>query len=85
MTDQELLTIVTRVLRDLLANDSIALQMDTTRGDVPDWDSFMYVNFIVAVEIELGIRFGVAHVEAFETVGEIVAEARRLQVDKPEH
>jgi len=85
VTDQELLTIVTRVLRDLLANDSIALQMDTTRGDVPDWDSFMYVNFIVAVEIELGIRFGVAHVEAFETVGEIVAEARRLQVDKPEH
>ena len=83
MTDQEVLTIFTRVLRDLLANDSIVLQMDTTRSDVPDWDSFMYVNFIVAVEIELGIRFRVAHVEAFETVGEIVAEACRLQAEKP--
>jgi acyl carrier protein len=78
VTEQEVLAVFTRVLRDLLANDSIVLGMDTTRGDVPDWDSFMYVNFIVGVELELGIRFGIADVEAFETVGEIVAEARRL-------
>ncbi len=83
MTDQEVLTIFTQVLRDLLANDLIVLQMSTTRADVSDWDSFMYVNFIVAVEIDLGIRFTVADVEAFETVGEIVAEARRLQAEKP--
>ena len=78
VTDQEILAIFTRVLRDLLANDSIVLRMDTTRGDVPDWDSLMYVNFIVAVEMQLGIRFRIADVEAFETVGEIVADARRL-------
>ena len=68
----------TRVLGDLLGNDSIVLGMDTTRDDVPGWDSFMYVNFIVAVEMELGIRFRIADVEAFQTVGETVAEARRL-------
>ena len=78
MSEQEVLAVFTRVLRDLLANDSIVLGMDTTHGDVPDWDSFMYVNFIVAVELELGIRFRIADVEAFETVGEIVAKARRL-------
>jgi acyl carrier protein len=78
VTDQELLTTFTRILRDLLADDSILLSMDTTRGDVPDWDSFKYVTFIVSAEMELGIKFGVADVESFQTVGDIVFEARRL-------
>jgi acyl carrier protein len=45
---------------------------------VADWDSFMYVNFIVAVEMELGIKFGVADVESFKSVGDIVAKTRAL-------
>ena len=52
--------------------------MDTRRSDVPNWDSFAYVNFIVATEMEFNVRFGVADVESFETVGEIVAKIRAL-------
>ena len=78
MTDQELVGVFTRILRDLIGDDSISLAMNTRRGDVNGWDSFMYVNFIVAVELELKIKFSVADVESFETVGDIVAEARSL-------
>ncbi|MBL8528189.1 MAG: acyl carrier protein [Burkholderiales bacterium] len=78
MTDQELLATFTRILRDLLGDDSIVLGMETTRSDIRDWDSFRYVTFIVSAEIELGIKFGVADVESFQTVGDIVAEARCL-------
>jgi len=78
VTDQDLLTVFTRNLRDLLGDDSIVLTMNTRRGDVNGWDSFMYVNFIVAIELELKIKFSVADVESFETVGDIVAEARSL-------
>jgi acyl carrier protein len=78
VTDQELLNVLTRVLGDLLGDDSIDLTLSTRRGDVDGWDSFMYVNFIVGVEMELGIKFSVADVESFETVGDIVAEARKL-------
>jgi acyl carrier protein len=78
MTEQEILTIFEQTLRDLLADESIVLTTETRRSDVPDWDSFMYVNFIVAVESELGIRFSVADVESFRNVGDIVNEARRL-------
>jgi len=77
--DQEILAIFTRILRDLLADDSIVLDMDTRREDVPGWDSFMYVNFIVAVELELGIKFNISEVESFETVGDILAAARTLR------
>jgi acyl carrier protein len=78
VTDQELLTVFTRNLRDLLGDDSIILGMNTRRGDVEGWDSMMYVNFIVAVELELKIKFRIADVESFETVGDIVAKARSL-------
>jgi acyl carrier protein len=75
MTEQDILATLTRILRDLLMDDSIELNMDTRRQDVPNWDSFAYINFIVAAEGELGIRFNVAEVESFETVGDIVAGA----------
>lgn len=78
MTDQDLLAKFTQILRDLLANDAIVLHPETTRSDVPEWDSFSYVNFIVAIEMELGIKFSVADVESFKSVGEIVAKARSL-------
>lgn len=78
MSDEQILSKLTQILRDLLADDSIVLNSDTRRSDVPNWDSFAYVNFIVAAEMELGIRFSVADVESFDTVGEIVTTARGL-------
>lgn len=78
MTDQELLELFQRTLRDLLGDDAIVLRMDSTRGEVPGWDSFNYVNFIVAVEAELGIKFRIADVESFVTVGDIVKNAQSL-------
>jgi len=52
--------------------------MQTRREDVPNWDSFNYINFIVAVEIEFDVKFRVADIESFENVGAIVAETRDL-------
>lgn len=78
MNDQEILGRFTRILRDLLLDDSIVLSMETRREDVPNWDSVNYINFIVALEIEFGIKFKVADIEAFENVGGIVAETKNL-------
>jgi len=78
MGDQEILDVLTRVLRDLLMDDAIVLKMDTRREDVPNWDSLIYINVIVAVEIELGVKFKVADVESFANVGEIVTRTRAM-------
>ena len=78
MTEPEVLAVFTRILRELLANESVALTMDTRREDVADWDSFAYVSFIVSVEIELGVHFGVAEVESFPNVGAIVRRTKVL-------
>ena len=78
MTEQEILAIFTRTLRDMLADESIVLSLETKRSDVPNWDSFSFVTFIAAIEMELGIRFRVADVESFATVGDIVAGTMEL-------
>ncbi len=78
MTDQEILAKFTGILRDILLDDSIALSMQTRRDDVPGWDSFAYINFIVAVEAEFGLKFRVGDVESFPDVGAIVTEVTRI-------
>ena len=78
MTDQEILTKFTRILRDLLLDDSIELTMETQREDVPNWDSFNYINFIVAVELEFGVKFKVADIESFPDVGAIVNQTAKM-------
>lgn len=78
MTDQEIIDVFTLTLRDLLMDNSVVLTMATRREDVPQWDSFNYINFIVAIEVKLGIKFKVADIESFENVGAIVAQTKAL-------
>jgi acyl carrier protein len=74
MNNEDILIEFTRILQDLLLDDSVRLTMDTRREQVPNWDSFNYINFIVAVEMKYGVKFRVADVESFANVGEIVRE-----------
>ncbi|HUB45643.1 MAG TPA: acyl carrier protein [Acetobacteraceae bacterium] len=78
MTTGQLLVAFSDILRDLLLDDTIVLNMETRREDVPDWDSFNYINFIVAIEVQYGIKFKIADVESFANVGAIVTETARL-------
>ena len=79
MSNQDILATLTGILRDLLGNGGIVLTETTERADIPGWNSFAYVNFIIATEGEFGVRFQVADVEAFETVGDIVRRIHELK------
>ena len=78
MIAQEILPMLTRILRDLLFDDSIVLTTETRREDVPNWDSFNYINFIVAIEMEFGVKFKIADIESFENVGAIVEQMTKM-------
>jgi acyl carrier protein len=79
MTADEILAVLTPILRDVLMDDSIVLTMETRREDVPNWDSFNYINFIVATEMEFGVKFKVADIESFANVGAIVTELMKVK------
>lgn len=78
MTDQDILALFTRVIRDLLSDESITLTMRTKRDEVPNWDSMNYITFMAAVEIQLGVKFKVADIESFEDVGAIVTKTKAM-------
>jgi acyl carrier protein len=78
VSEQEILDALTRILRDLLLDDSIVLTMTTRRDEVRDWDSLAYISFMVGVETEFSVKFGVAEIESFESVGAIVRRTRAL-------
>ena len=83
MTTQEILSRFSSILCDLLLDDSIVLTMETRREDVPGWDSFNYINFIVAVEAQFGVKFKIADIESFPDVGAIVTEVARMLAAQP--
>jgi acyl carrier protein len=78
MTTQEILPVFTRILRELLFDDNVVLTMETRREDVLNWDSFNYINFIVAIEMEFGVKFKIADIESFENVGAIVEQMTKM-------
>lgn len=79
MNDRATLETLNRILRGLLDDDTIVLTRETTRDDVRGWDSFTYVSFMAAVEQQFGMKFKVADLESFRTVGEIVDAVEQRQ------
>jgi acyl carrier protein len=78
LSEEAILESFTRILRDLLLDDAIVLSMTTRRDDVREWDSLAYISFIVGVETEFNVKFGVAEIESFENVGAIVRKTKAL-------
>ncbi len=76
MMVQEILEKFTEIIRELLVDDSIVLTMTTRREDIPNWDSFNYINFIVAIEAKFGMKFKLSDIESFENVGEIAEKVK---------
>ena len=79
MNPETILVELTTILSDVLSDDTIALTMQTVRSDIPDWDSFNYIAFMVGVETRFGIKFRTSDIESFANVGEIVQRISALK------
>jgi hypothetical protein len=78
MANEEIPTASTSILRDLSLDDSTALTMRTRRKNIPTWDSVNYINFIVALELKVDMKFKVADVQSFPNGCGIVTETARM-------
>lgn len=73
MTDQQILEALTTIFRAALGADEIVLKPETTTHEIPKWDSFRYVEIILQVETELGVRIRAREANKVKNVGELVA------------
>ena len=73
MTDDEILSRITDVVRDQLDDDEIALTPATEANSVDGWDSLAHVRIMIAVEEEFGVRFQTSEITSLKNVGGLVA------------
>jgi acyl carrier protein len=55
---------------DDVFEDPVMVTPELSAKDVPEWDSFLQISLIVAVEKNFGVRFRMGEVEATRNLGE---------------
>ena len=72
MNDQDIITRLNDVFRDVFDDDSLSVNENTTSADIEDWDSIEHINLISAVEDEFSMQFRMREVSGMKNVGEML-------------
>lgn len=72
MEKTEILKQVNEIFCNVLDNESIVLNFETTANDVEEWDSLSHIHLIVAIEKKFGIRFSSQEIQSWKNIGELI-------------
>jgi acyl carrier protein len=65
------------IFRDVLEDDSIAVEESSTARDVPGWDSLNHIYIVVAIEKKFKVKFTSSQIQGWKCVGDILADLNR--------
>ena len=57
MTQEDILSKVQNIFRDVLDEENISLTSQTTANDIEEWDSLTHIQLVVAIEKSFKIKF----------------------------
>lgn len=72
MERKEIFEKLTVIFRDVMDNDEIVLEENTTAEDIEEWDSLAHVQLIEKIEGVFGVKFSAKEMNSWEDVGEFV-------------
>ena len=72
MEQNNCLVKVQEIFRDVLDNEDIVLDMQTTADDIEELDSLSHIQLIVAIEKEFKIKFTSREILSWNNVGEMI-------------
>ena len=73
MEQQEILKQINVIFKDVLDNDDINVQENTTANDIEEWDSLTHIQLVVAIEKYFKVKFTTQEIQQWKNVGEICA------------
>ncbi len=71
MQKEEIIKAVQDVFIDVLEDDDIVLNYNTTADDIEDWDSLNNILLIVEIEKKFKLKFKLEEIHSFKNVGEM--------------
>ena len=71
MQKEEILKGVQDIFIDVLEDDDIVLNYNTTADDIEDWDSLNNILLIVEIEKKFKLKFKLEEIHSFKNVGEM--------------
>jgi len=72
MSAEEVIDELNPIFREVLDNETISLSMETTAGDIDEWDSLANIQLVYAIEKRFAIRFDTNEIALWENVGDMV-------------
>ena len=63
---------LSEIFRDVMDNDEIVLEENTTAEDIEEWDSLAHVQLIEKIEAVFGVKFSAKEMMSWDEVGELV-------------
>jgi acyl carrier protein len=72
MDKSEILNKVNIIFIDILDDESIVLNYETTANDIEEWDSLNHIQLVVAIEKQFKIRFTSREIQNWNNVGEMI-------------
>ncbi len=60
------------IFRDVMDNDEIALEDNTTAEDIEEWDSLSHIQLIEQIESAFGVKFSAREMTSWDEIGELV-------------
>lgn len=77
MEKEEILKKLQTIFIDVLDNDKITLNENTSADDIEEWDSLSNVQLMVAIEKEFNIKLASKEIMECENVGDIMTIIER--------
>jgi acyl carrier protein len=68
---EELLKKINYIFIDVLENEDILVEYETTSQDIEEWDSLNHISLVVSIEKSFNIQFTAQEIQNFKNVGEM--------------
>lgn len=78
MLRKQIMKDVEEIFRDVFDDESVILTDETTAKDIEDWDSFMHIRLITAMEEYFHIKFRLKEITGLQNVGETINLIKKI-------
>jgi acyl carrier protein len=68
---EKILEIVNEIFVDVLENDEIQVNYETTAREIEEWDSLNHISLVISIERKFNIHFTAQEIQSFKNVGEM--------------